>query len=254
MSIYEITFSPTGGTQKVSRLFAKVFSQKSTIINLADRKQDFSTFYFHDEDICIISVPSYGGRVPEVAVARLKKMTGGNAKAVLIAVYGNRAYDDTLLELYNTLKSVNFRCVAAIAAVAEHSIMHQFAAGRPDAQDKKEIAFFAEKIRDKIETGNFSGNLALPGKKPYQDYGGVPLKPKAGRACTRCGLCATECPVGAIPASNPKETNKKECISCMRCIMICPNKSRHISKLTLFFGAQKMKKTCSEYKRNEFYF
>ena len=36
--------------------------------------------------------------------------------------------------------------VAAIAAVAEHSIMRQFAAGRPDAEDERELAGFADRI------------------------------------------------------------------------------------------------------------
>ena len=67
------------------------------------------------------AVPSYGGRVPEIAVSRLKQMKGNGARAVLLVVYGNREYEDTLLELSDVMEAAGFSPVAAVAAVAEHS-------------------------------------------------------------------------------------------------------------------------------------
>lgn len=67
MSVYEIVFSPTGGTKKVSDLFTESFSSESTYIDLLGQKTDFSVYSFQPEDICIISVPAYGGRVPDIA-------------------------------------------------------------------------------------------------------------------------------------------------------------------------------------------
>ncbi len=250
MSFYQVVFSPTGGTQKVTDIFTGSFCPEHTRIDLADRHMDFSSFSFCPEDICVVSVPSYGGRVPAVVCSRLHQMRGNGARAVLLAVYGNRAWDDTLAELQDVLSDAGFICIAALAAVAEHSIMRQFAAGRPDAQDQRELADFAEKIRAQMESGEGTGSLSLPGNRPYREYNGVPMKPKAGKACTQCGLCAEKCPVGAIPASDPSKTDPKRCISCMRCLAVCSREARHVSRALLAAGSVRMKKVCGGRKKN----
>jgi ferredoxin len=253
MSIYEITFSPIEGTKRASDIFTKAFCSESIHIDLTKRKSDFSAYSFKKEDICIIAVPSYGGRVPDIAVTRLLRLKGNGARAILMVVYGNRAYDDTFAELQDTLTSSGFSCVAGVAAIAEHSIMRQFAAGRPDAQDEKELKDFAGKLRSKMEAGEASAPISFPGKRPYREYGGVPMKPKAGNACTLCGLCAEECPAGAIPAEHPSETDTSACISCMRCIAVCPQEARSVSKALLAAGSIKLKKACGVRKENELF-
>ncbi len=253
MSVYEITFSPTGGTKKAADIFTKSFSSESTYIDLCSQKTDCSAYSFQPEDICIVSVPSYGGRVPDIAVKRLGQMKGNGAKAVLIVVYGNRDYDDTFAELQDVLEEIGFVCIAGVAAIAEHSIMRQFAANRPNEQDEKELAAFALRVRSALEEGSVSGDLKLPGNRPYREYGGVPMKPQAGKACVRCGYCAGECPVGAISALDPSGTDTKTCISCMRCIAVCPQKARSVSKALLTAGSMKLKKACSGYKENELF-
>ena len=64
MAFYEITFSPTGGTKKVSGLFTEAYGAESTYIDLTDRTVDFAAYSFQEEDICAVSVPSYGGTTP----------------------------------------------------------------------------------------------------------------------------------------------------------------------------------------------
>lgn len=253
MNIYEITFSPTGGTQKAADLFAQAFHEEIKTIDLCDSSVDFGKYEFNAEDVCIAAVPSFGGRVPAVAVSRLNQMKGNNARAVLMAVYGNRHYDDTLLELKNALESSGFHCIAAVAALAEHSIMRQFATGRPDAEDEKELTGFAEKVKQALESGSFSDTLTVPGKTPYKEYNGIPLKPKAGKDCSKCGICAEKCPVDAIPADAPNETDEAKCISCMRCISVCPEQARSLNKLMVAATVQKLKKVCSVRKQNELY-
>lgn len=253
MSVYHIVFSPTGGTKIVSDRFTKSFSPESILIDLTDRSKDFSSCSFAKTDACIVSVPSYGGRVPDIAVSRLRQMKGNGASAILIVVYGNRAYDDTFAELQDVLTDSGFTCIAAAAAVAEHSIMRQYAAGRPDAQDEKELAGFAETVRAKMESGSLSPHLTLPGNRPYREYGGVPMKPAAGKSCTQCGLCADKCPTGAIDAADPSKTDPKLCISCMRCMAICPRNARSVNKALLTAASMKLKKACSGRKENELF-
>lgn len=253
MSVYNIVFSPTGGTKKAADFFTNAFSPESIPIDLTCRDTDFSQYSFCKKDLCIISVPSYGGRVPAIAVSRLLQMKGNGAGAVLLAAYGNRAYDDTLLELQDTLAHSGFSCIAAVAAIAEHSIMRQFAAGRPDTADEKELAGFAKTIRSRWEAGTLSADLKLPGNRPYRAYGGVPMKPQASGACTKCGVCEKECPVGAIDAQDPSKTDAGRCISCMRCIAVCPQKARGVNKVLLAAGSMKLKKACAGYKKNELF-
>lgn len=252
MSVYAIYFSPTRGTEKIVKLLSETFGSCKEM-DLSKQRAEKNIAAFKEQDICFIGVPSYGGRVPELAVKRIANLQGNGAKAVLVASYGNRAYEDTLLELQEEVEKQGFVCVAAVAAIAEHSIMHQFAAKRPDKRDKKELREFGEKIQQKINTTKEYEKLNLPGKKPYRTYKGVPLKPKAGKQCNACGLCARLCPAGAISNEDPKKTDKSKCISCMRCVQICPQKARKISKIKVKLASAKMKKTCTERKANELF-
>lgn len=252
MSIYMISFSPTGGTKKVADRLARNFGPEVREIDLTDAGTDFTRFSFGSDDVCVVAVPSFGGRVPAPATARLAGMTGHGARAVLAVVYGNRAYEDTLLELQDTLLGAGFRCVAAVAAVAEHSIMHQFASGRPDRKDLEELDQFAQRIGEAMAKDS-PDPVAVPGNVPYRAYHTIPLTPKAGKGCTGCGLCAEKCPVGAIPADSPTQTDSESCISCMRCVSICPAQARVVNKLLLAGAVQKLKKACTEPKKNELF-
>ena len=136
MEHYNIHFSPTGGTKKVADIICSALEGGFNEIDLCCNIGQMS---LGKDDVCLVSVPSYGGRVPATAIERLKKISGNGAKAILNCVYGNRAWEDTLTELQDTLEEQGFRCVAALATVAEHSIFRQFAAGRPDEKDKAEL-------------------------------------------------------------------------------------------------------------------
>lgn len=253
MRIYNIIFSPTGGTEKVAAPFVQAFGQAAQTIDLTDYAVDFAQISLEKEDTCIVAVPSFGGRVPGVAAERLEKIHANGAKAILIVAYGNRAYDDTLLELKAILKRAGFCCTAAVAAVAEHSIMHQYGQGRPNQTDLEELSQFAEQIRQYLEEGRMPEDLTLPGSSPYREYHGVPIKPAAKKSCTSCGLCAEKCPVQAISKTNPRETDNKKCISCMRCVSICPTHSRKVNSILTAIAASKMKKSCSAPKKNELF-
>lgn len=253
MRVFEFLFSPTGGTKRVSSVLVNAFQEDVETIDLTDSSVDFSSITVSAEDICVVSVPSYGGRVPVPAVSRLSLVSGNGAKTVLVVAYGNRHYDDTLLELQDILRQAGFHPVAAVAAVAEHSVMNSFATGRPDAQDLTELQEIAGKIIDVIQNGWGKENLALPGNRPYKDYAGLPLKAAADEKCGKCGLCVAQCPVGAIPAEDPSSTNQELCITCMRCIQLCPNNARSINQQIVAAFTEKLAPICSVRKNNELF-
>lgn len=252
MSRYSVYFSPTGGTAKVMNILGEALRVEKEIDFLSGEFAEEKTA-FTAEDICLVGVPSYGGRVPQIALDKIAKLEAGGARAAAVVVFGNRAYDDTLLELKNVLTDKGFRVVAAVAAVAEHSIMRQFGAGRPDEQDRQELISFAAEIEKVLEEGRQAYNLIVPGNEPYRQYGGVPFTPKADKTCTACGLCAKECPAMAISLENPSVTDSTKCIACMRCVAICPQQARGLNKLMLGMASQKMKKACESRKANELF-
>lgn len=222
---YNVYFSPTGGTKKVADILAENLNGDFTEVDLC---QDINPMTLTTDDICLISVPSFGGRVPAVNVERLRKITGNGTRAILNCVYGNRHWDDTLTELQDVLEGQGFICVAAIASVAEHSIFRQFATGRPDENDTKQLIAFAKEIQQKLDDGSGDSPELAGSHGTYKEYNGAPYKPEANEDCTLCGLCAKECPVAAINQENPKVTDKEACISCMRCISLCPVHARDL--------------------------
>ena len=88
-----LVFSPTGGTQKVTDILAEelmveLMSQpelqivETAYLDLCDRTIDYSQIELTIHDICLVSVPSYGGRVPKTAVDRLSQIHGNGAQAI----------------------------------------------------------------------------------------------------------------------------------------------------------------------------
>lgn len=252
MKIHEICFSPTGGTGRVSEILTKALSDDSVSVDLTRRDTDFGGIVLSKEDLALISVPSYGGRVPVPAVERISAIRGNGARAVLVCVYDNRAYEDTLVELQDTVAAAGFRVIAAVAAIAEHSIARRYAAGRPDATDKARLEEFALRIRRKIESEDESVP-EIPGNRPYKKGGNAGIVPKATGRCVKCGLCAARCPTGAIDVNDPGRVDKSLCISCMRCVSVCLHDARKVNRLMLLLVDRMLRKVCSERKECELY-
>lgn len=257
MSFYSIYFSPTGGTKKAADLLCQTLfqGQKITQIDLSQPEEDFSKYQFEEEDICVVAVPSFGGRVPAIASQRLGQMTAKKAKAVLMAVYGNREFEDTLVEMEDVLSKAGFECAAAVSAIAKHSIVSQYGAGRPDEKDQAELAEFGETIKAHLAAGQIDWNRTdwIPGNRPYKKLGVVPMKPQTDDTCLKCGTCAAKCPVLAIPVERPWETDGEKCISCMRCVEICPIHARKLDPEKLAGLAERLKNVCAGRKENKLY-
>lgn len=251
MKIHQIIFSPTGGTKRVGEYICNGTGKEVVVTDLCVKENQIRMPEIQEDDLAVIAMPVFAGRVPALAVERLKRIQSNNAKCAIVAVYGNRAYDDALLEMQDVATELGFRVIAAIGAVAEHSIARVYAAGRPDDEDKKQLAEFGKIIINKAEnTANFEP-LSLPGNRPYKNVNKGPY-PTADEQCTGCGTCQELCPADAIPADDLRNVNKEACISCMRCISVCPTNARNIGPVTLMV-TEKLRPLCTTRKINELF-
>lgn len=240
-------FSPTGGTKRVADAIAAGFSVPVAQMDLT--KAD-SAVTLGEHDGLMAVLPVFAGRVPQIALERLSALKGSGQKAVAVVVYGNREFDDALLEMKNTLTNYGFQVVAAAAFIAEHSIVRSIAAGRPDAQDQAIAHSFGETVARKLDTLT---TVEVPGKEPYVEAKPSAFHPKADESCVSCGLCAEKCPVGAIPMEEPGKTLDNVCINCMRCVQVCPVQARALPAPFLAGAAKMLSEKAAGYKKPQLF-
>lgn len=254
MKYTQLIFSPTGGTQKIADVITEQWKQNVETVDLTDPVARFTQIRFQEGDLVLIAVPSYGGRIPVLAAERLAQVQGDGACCILVCVYGNRAYEDTLVELQDIANKCGFRVLAAVSAIAEHSIMHQYASNRPDRQDVERLHNISAKVFAKFsDRPAGKTEISIPGNRPYKKLGATQLVPKANKSCTGCGLCASNCPAQAISRTGLRSADPKKCISCMRCVERCPHGARRVNELLVSAAALALKKACSVRKECELF-
>ncbi len=236
-------FSPTGGTKKVADAIAAGFN---TPVVEMDLTKAHSTVTLGEKDALMAVLPVYAGRVPQISLERLAALKGNGQKAVAVVVYGNREYDDALLETKNALEADGFRVIAAAAFIAEHSIVRSIANRRPDVEDEKIARQFAADVMAKADD---AASVQVPGNTPYKQLKPSAFHPAANESCIKCGICAGQCPVCAIPLEDPGKTLTDVCINCMRCVQVCPQQCRMLPDSFLNMITQMLKQTAAGYKK-----
>lgn len=235
-----IYFSATDTTRKITEKIASYAPEGFSSVNITHAGREVA---FTSDDCVVIGAPVYAGRIPEIAAGRFASVSGNGARCVVVVVYGNRDYDDALLELCDIAVARGFNVVAAGAFIAEHCVFPQVAAGRPDDEDMADIERFATACLGKTTPLDLS---KVKGNRPYKTPSAIPLHPVANKElCNACGACASQCPVDAIDKNHPQETDNGKCITCCRCIHVCPQGARTLSGLMYKLAGLKFVKAYS---------
>ena len=219
-------FSATENTKQFIRTIAGAISEdyKEYDITAAKKRKEIPNF--NENDLLIVGSPVYGGRIPELLTEYFKKVKGANTPAAFVVSYGNRDYDDALLELKDIFEDNDFIGIAAGAFVGEHSNSKEIAGERPDQSDFKSAEDFGRQIKRKVEaTAELKSyaELEVRGDYPYKERHESPdFAPKTADSCIECAVCAENCPVSAISFDNFSDINESKCISCCSCIQKCP--------------------------------
>lgn len=236
-----VWFSATGTTRKVVETIGQELARQLGIpfvgrsFTLPEERRQPLTF--GTEELVVFGTPVYAGRVPNVLLKYLATLHGEGTPALPVVVYGNRDFDDALIELRDLLLQGGLQPFGAAAFVAEHSFSTVLAAGRPDAADLEKAREFARRAAESWKNGKLEP-VQVPGvPKPYRGYyqprdrKGNPVdirkvKPLVGEGCDSCGLCVKICPMGSISAEDVSQYTGI-CIKCGACIKGCPKHARY---------------------------
>jgi len=257
--LHLIYFSPTQTTRLTLEAISEGFKpERISHHNLTDSSTDQALPLVSEKDFVILGVPVYGGRVPDAAVHRLKKISGQNTPAALVVVYGNREYDDALLEFKDIILKQGFLPVAAAAFIGEHSFSskdYPIAQNRPDWSDKEKAKSFGTTLQQQVDHQQANKTVDIPGDRPYRKKGNLPdMAPITEKsACDACGVCVTACPTDAITLNDTASTRRSACILCCACIKKCPNNARYMDNEVIKDIRHWLSSECSERKEPEFF-
>ncbi len=229
-----IHFSPTGNTAKVvNAIGRKIAGDYYKEIEMAVPGNRGSARNFSSNELVIVGVPVYRGRVPEVMAEEIKRWKGDNTPAVILVTYGNRVVEDALLELKDLLTDQGFVPFGAGMFSGQHSFNKQIAYNRPDKKDLLYAEKFADEIVERLAELDLNRiGLVVAGERPYKQVppmSQMPFLPVTDMRCIYCMICANYCPMEAISFSNPKAIDAEKCIRCTKCIKVCPVQSKRMT-------------------------
>ncbi len=226
-----VFFSPTHTSAKIARAIAEGIGMGRRME--VDLTLDEGDGLIEMEDsLVIIAVPVYAGRVAPVALQRIKRLRGKDCASILVAVYGNRDYEDALVELRDETMQLGFTPVAAGAFIGEHSYSRPgmpIAEGRPDDADLRKARHFGRDCHIRLVQADEIRSFFIKGNTPYRYVGpSTPAAPACTELCYACGECIELCPTHAISLGSDGKiaTDVSKCIKCCACVKECPTGAR----------------------------
>jgi ferredoxin len=230
-----IYFSPTRTTKKVLEGIARGLGVDSIEhIDITPPNAQTPVSQELHGAFALIGAPVYSGRIPIEAVQRLRRLKGGGTPAAIVVVYGNRAYEDALLELRDLVQEIGFNAVAGAAFIGEHSFSTPetpLAVARPDEEDLTEAEAFGATLREAmigLPSVTQQVLLEVPGSYPHRERGersGI-TPVTDSELCGWCETCVQVCPTAAVSARASIETDPQACILCCACVKSCPTGAR----------------------------
>lgn len=220
-------FSPTSGTKKIVKAIAESIDSNYEEFDITLPQNGTNSITFSSNDLVIIGMPTYAGRFPRLLHNYIDTITANNTLGVFITTYGNRDYEDALLEQYDIFTSKGFIGLGAATFITEHSSTSKLATGRPHAEDLKTASDFGCEIIKRLKEINSLSDLnslTLPGSIPYveKNIPPMPFAPETNEKCVTCGICAKHCPTSAIDFSDCRTIDISKCIKCNSCVKRCP--------------------------------
>ena len=258
-----VTFSPTGTTTANLMQFVDGMNVSDVVVtDLTLPSDETPSAVTGSETLAVIGAPVYSGRVAPVAVSRLAAMQGNGTPAVVAVAYGNRAYENALIELKALAEQAGFVVVGALAVLGQHSFSSDgkpIAQGRPDAADDACMHQFGAAVMEKlaeVEALGALSELTVPGELPQEVFGGSKgICPEVdSNVCGACGECVSACPVGAITLKDDTAViDAAVCTFCCACVQGCPNKAVTITVEKMVNATNWLHANCQERKEPELY-
>ena len=220
-------FSPTSGTKKIVKAIAESIDSNYEEFDITLPQNRTNNITFSSDDLVIVGMPTYAGRFPRLLHNYIDTITANNTLGVFITTYGNRDYEDALLEQYYIFTSKGLIGLGAATFITEHSSTSKLATGRPHAEDLKTASDFGCEIIKRLKEINSLSDLnslTLPGSIPYveKNIPPMPFAPETNEKCVTCGICAKHCPTSAIDFSDCRTIDISKCIKCNSCVKRCP--------------------------------
>ncbi len=255
-------YSPTGTTKAVVQGISRGINQCSVeIIDITRPGAIKKPLQTSENELLVIAVPVYMGRVPALLMEWFQAVNAQNTPVVCVVVYGNRVYDDALLELKNIMTERGCIPIAGAAYIGEHAFSSSetpTAEGRPDASDLNHAELFGHKINEKLISVSAVNNISdinIPGNYPY---GGITELwsvdfVEVSNECSQCGICTEGCPVGAIDSDDCALNDKGKCFTCCACIKNCPQNAGTMKSGPVKDAAMRLNKLYKERKEPVFF-